>query len=212
MIHHSFFLSSASYRVRIAIHLKNLDVEEVVYVLRDNEQRSPSYLAKNPQGLVPALETDDGLVISQSLAIINYLETIYPEPRLLPKDIVARTRALEIALSIGCDVHPLNNLRVLIYLENELGVDEAGRIRWYQHWVKTEFEALEKRLMRSSFTGTYCIGNSPSVADIFLVPQVFNARRFECDLSPYPLIIGIDKTCSQNEAFKKSLPSAPRMA
>ena len=206
MILYGYALSSASYRVRIALALKGLQVTSVPVNLRAGEQRLDEFLRINTQGFVPALVLDDGTVLTQSMAIIEYLEEIHPEPPLLPNAPLARTRVRALAQAITCDVHPLNNLRVLQYLENELQQDKAARETWYRHWVRVGFDALERRLTRDEATGRFCHGDAPTLADVCLVPQVFNARRFAVDLSPYPRIVGIDAACRDLPAFQGAAP------
>ena len=195
--------SSAAYRVRLALNYKGLSYEQVAIDLRAGAQRTPEFLKINPQGLVPVLE-DDGIVLTQSLPILNYLEERYPEPALLPKDLPGRATSRAIAVAIACEIHPLNNLRVLQYLERELGLDEARRLAWYRHWVAEGFGAIETMLARSA--GAFCVGDAPSLADVCLVPQVYNGRRYECDLAPYPTILRIDERCRQIEAFARAAP------
>jgi maleylacetoacetate isomerase len=195
--------SSAAYRVRLALNYKGLRYEQVAIDLRKGEQRTPEFLKINPQGLVPVLE-DDGIVLTQSLPILNYLEERYPEPALLPKDLPGRATSRAIAVAIACEIHPLNNLRVLQYLERELALDEAQRMAWYRHWVAEGFGAIETMLARSA--GAFCVGDAPSLADVCLVPQVYNGRRYECDLAPYPTILRIDERCRQIEAFARAAP------
>jgi maleylacetoacetate isomerase len=195
--------SSAAYRVRLALNYKGLSYEQVAIDLRKGEQRRPEFLKINPQGLVPVLE-DDGVVLTQSLPILNYLEERYPEPALLPKDLPGRATSRAIAVAIACEIHPLNNLRVLQYLERELGLDEAPRLAWYRHWVAEGFGAIETILARSA--GAFCVGDAPSLADVCLVPQVYNGRRYECDLAPYPTILRIDERCRQIDAFARAAP------
>jgi maleylpyruvate isomerase len=206
MILYGYSLSSASYRVRIALALKGLQVTSVPVNLRAGEQRLDEFLQINSQGFVPALVMDDGAVLTQSVAIIEYLDEIHPEPPLLPKTPLARARVRSLAQAIACDVHPLNNLRVLQYLENELQHDKATRETWYRHWVRLGFDALERRLARDGETGRFCHGDAPTMADVCLVPQVFNARRFALDLSPYPRIVGIDAACLDLPAFEGAAP------
>ncbi len=206
MILHGYALSSASYRVRIALALKGLEVTLVTKQLRLDEHRRADFLRLNPQGFVPALSLDDGQVLTQSLAIIEYLEEMYPEPPLLPAAPAARARVRSLSQLIACDVHPLNNLRVLKYLEAPLGLDQEKRVAWYHHWVGAGFEALEQRLVRDPSTGRFCHGDSPGMADVCLVPQVFNARRYALDLGPYPRIVSIDAACAELPAFQSATP------
>jgi maleylacetoacetate isomerase len=206
MILYGYALSSASYRVRIALALKGLQVTSVPLNLRAGEQRRDEFLQINNQGFVPALVMDDGAVLTQSMAIIEYLDEIHPDPPLLPKAPLARARVRALTQAIACDVHPLNNLRVLQYLENELHHDQATRETWYRHWVRVGFDALERWLSRDGATGRFCHGDAPTMADVCLVPQVFNARRFALDLAPYPRIVGIDAACRELPAFQEAAP------
>jgi maleylacetoacetate isomerase len=199
---YDYWRSSAAYRVRIALNFKGLAYEQVAVDLRAGAQHRPEFLAINPQGLVPVLE-DEGAVLTQSLPILNYLEERYPEPALLPKDPPGRARSRAIAVAIACEIHPLNNLRVLQYLERELGLDEARRLVWYRHWIAAGFGPLEAMLAGA---GGFCVGDAPSLADVCLVPQVYNARRYECDLAPYPTIRRIDERCRQIDAFARAAP------
>jgi maleylpyruvate isomerase len=204
---YNYFRSSASYRVRIALNLKGLRYEyQSVHLSRGGgEQFSPEFRGMNPQSLVPVLE-DGAKRITQSLAIIEYIEDTYPAPPLLPSDPAARARVRELALSIACDVHPLNNLRVLNYLTGELGVSEEAKNRWYQHWVALGLNALEAQIAGSPETGPFCHGDAPGLADCCLVPQLFNARRFKCDLSGYPTLLGIEQRCNALAAFRDAAP------
>jgi maleylacetoacetate isomerase len=205
---YDYFRSSAAYRVRIALNVKGVAPDERTYVhLRMGSQRAQDYLALNPQGLVPALELDDGSVLAQSLAIIEYLDETRPEPPLLPPDPVARARVRAIALSIACEIHPLNNLRVLNYLIGTLGVSREQKDGWYRYWIDVGFEALEKTLARDAGTGRFCHGDAPTLADVCLVPQMANARRFEIDLSPYPTLIRIESACNALPAFAQAAPA-----
>lgn len=204
MILHEFPLSSASYRVRIALELKGLSYETRSYRLRAGEQRSPEYLAINPAGLVPALEVD-GTILTQSLAIIDYLDATRTEPRLIPTDPARRTRVLAMALTVACDIHPLNNLRVLLYLENVLGLDEAARVAWYSEWVAAGFKALESALQQTP-TYHFAAGDAPGLAEICLVPQVYNARRYHVDLAPYPRLVEIADRAATVPAFARAAP------
>ena len=202
---YSYFRSSAAYRVRIALALKGLDNNIVPVNLLAGEQRGEVYKATNPQGLVPAL-SDDGTLLTQSLAIIEYLDEMHPQPPLLPPDPVGRARVRSLAQQIAMDIHPLNNVRVLKYLENDLRQDAAARNRWYRHWIAEGFEAIEAALRCLGSNGHFCLGDAPGLADICLIPQVYNARRFQCVLSPYPLIVAIDEHCRRLAAFRLAAP------
>ena len=203
---YSYYRSSAAYRVRIALNLKQLPYETVgVHLLKNGgEQKQPAYSAKNPQKLVPALE-DKGQVFTQSLAIIEYLDEAYPAQTLLPAAATERARVRAMAQLIACDIHPLNNLRVLGYLQNQLGADETAKTEWYRHWIQEGFAALET-LLQSEQTGRFCHGDTPTLADCCLVPQVYNARRFQVDLSPYPTIVRIVAECEALPAFQAAAP------
>lgn len=201
-----FSLSSASYRVRIALNLKGIDAEMISLRLRDGEQRDPAYAAVNPQCLVPTLVLDDGTALTQSQAIIEYLDETHPEPPLLPRDARARAWVRAVAQSIACDIHPLNNLRVLRYLERDLKHDQDAVKSWYEHWVRLGFDALERHLASPVVPGRYCCGDAPGLADIFLVPQVRNARRYQIDLAAYPRIVAIDAACAELDAFRRARP------
>lgn len=203
---YGYFRSSAAYRVRIALNLKGLAYEQVAVNLVKGEQRAEENLARNPQGLVPVLETDEGTQLSQSLAICEYLDERHPEPPLLPADAEGRARVRSLAQLIACEIHPLNNLKVLKYLVGELKLDEAAKLAWYRHWIAEGFTALEARLADEPDTGEFCHGDSPTLADLCLVPQVFNAERFECDLSAYPTLRRIAERCRSLEAFAKAAP------
>lgn len=206
---YGYFRSSAAYRVRIALNLKGLEYESVpVHLLKDGgQQLSHTYRELNPTALVPTF-TDDNVSIGQSLAIIEYLEEAYPATfRLLPDTYAARARVRSLAQFIACDIHPLNNLRVLKYLTRTLGVNEEAKNEWYLHWVREGFDSLEKMLASSNQTGKFCHGDTPTLADICLVPQVANARRFNLDLTPYPSIVRIDAACNKEDAFIKAAPA-----
>jgi len=203
---HHYALSSASFRVRIALNLKGLPYERVSHHLRRAEHRRPDYLALNPQGLVPALELDDGTVLTQSLAIIECLDETHPEPPLLPRDALGRARVRALAQIVACDIHPIDNLRVLKHLETALGLDQRARDAWYRHWVAVGFAGLEAELAGSPATGRFCHGDAPTLADLCLLPQVFNARRFDCDLSPFPTIRRIAEACLALPAFADAAP------
>ena len=206
---HTYFRSSAAYRVRIALHLKGLDYEAVpVHLVRGGgEHRQPAYLGLNPAGLVPALE-DAGQVLTQSLAIVEYLEETHPQPALLPAAALDRARVRAIAQAIACDIHPVNNLRVLQYLTRELGVSEEQKNAWYRHWIGVGLRAVEAMLAGDARTGAFCHGDTPGLADCCLVPQVFNARRFGCELSAMPTVLRIADRCAGLEAFRRAAPEA----
>jgi maleylpyruvate isomerase len=208
MILYGYGLSSASYRVRIALALKNLQYQSIIKNLRSGEHRLSDFLAVSIQGFVPALGLDDGAVLTQSVAIMEYLDEIYPNPPFLPAEPLARARVRALTQAIVSDVHPLNNLRVLRYLEDKLNLDKPTRDSWYRHWIDVGFHALERWLNRDVATGRFCHGDSPSLADICLVPQVFNARRFSVDMNPYPRILAIDAACRALPAFQAAAPEA----
>jgi maleylpyruvate isomerase len=212
MILYGYGLSSASYRVRIALALKQLQYTSVVKNLRAGEHRLADYLRINAQGFVPALGLDDGTMLTQSVAIMEYLDEAYPEPPLLPAQPVARARVRALTQAITSDIHPLNNLRVLRYLEEQLNLDKTARDSWYRHWVEVGFDALERWLVRDTATGRFCHGNSPTVADICLIPQVFNARRFAVDMNPYPRILAIDAACRELPAFQVAAPQTEKQS
>jgi maleylacetoacetate isomerase len=205
---YSYWRSSAAYRVRIALNLKGLDYEIVpVHLVRDGgEQHSPEYRKINPQELVPTL-VDGRRVIRQSVAIVEYLDETYDgEMKLLPPTARDRARVRSLAMLVACDIHPLNNTRVMRYLDRELGADDAARHRWMRHWMEEGFASFEELVARHPSTGLFCEGDTPTLADICLVPQVYNARRFGVDLSPYPTIEAIVAACMQLEAFDRARP------
>ena len=204
MLLYDYYRSSAAYRVRIALHLKGLAPEQRSVHLRKGEQRNAGYVAVNPQGLVPTLVLDDGMRLTQSLAIIEYLDEVHPEPPLLPQAPLDRAYVRAIALAIACDIHPLNNTRVLKYLGKPLGIEEPVRDEWYRHWVNEGFRAIEAML--APCAGEFCLGGRVTLADVFLVPQVANARRLSVDLAPYPLISAIDAACRALPAFAAAAP------
>jgi len=205
---YDYFRSSAAYRVRIALNVKGMTPEDRAFVhLRMGNQRAQDYLARNPQGLVPALELDDHRVLTQSLAIVEYLNEIRPEPPLLPASPEARARVRAIALSIACEIHPLNNLRVLNYLTGTLGATDEQKNGWYRYWIDVGFEALERQLAGDRETGTYCHGETPTLADVCLVPQLANARRFKIDVTPYPTLVRIEGACNKLPAFARAAPA-----
>jgi maleylacetoacetate isomerase/maleylpyruvate isomerase len=201
----TFFRSSAAFRVRIALGIKGLGYEAVPKVFAKNEHRAADYLALNPQGLLPALVTE-GAVLSQSLAIIEYLDETYRMPALLPNDALARANVRSVALAIACDIHPLNNLRVLNYLRDRLQLDATGVEAWYRHWVTEGFRGLEAQVQRYSTAQRYCFGDSVSLADVCLVPQVYNARRFNVDLTPFPTLVAISSHLESLPAFDRARP------
>lgn len=203
---YTFFRSSAAYRVRIALRLKSVEHEEAFVHFRRNggEHRQAEFLERNPQGLLPVLEVD-GDAMSQSLAIIDYLDTAFPNPRLIPENAVPRARVLAMAQAIACDVHPLNNLRVLIYLKKELGVAEEAVNDWVRHWVSLGFEALETQAKQFG-DGEHLFGEAITLADVCLVPQVYNARRFGTDLSPFPTLVAIDAHLNAMPEFHTAAP------
>lgn len=203
MILHDYTLSSASFRVRIVLEMKGLPYERRSHALRNGEQRAPEYLAVNPAGLVPALEVD-GLRLGQSLAIIDYLDAVHPEPRMLPADPIERARAMEMALTIACDIHPLNNLRILKYLEHDLGQDRQAVETWYRHWVTAGFTTLEQLLPDAPYAG----GQAPNIVDVCLVPQMYNARRFNTDLTPFPRLTAMADRAAALPAFVAAAPQA----
>jgi maleylacetoacetate isomerase len=201
MLLYDYFRSSAAYRVRIALNLKRLAYERRDVMLLEDQQRSPDHLARNPQGFVPALEVD-GKVLTQSLAIIDWLDARYPEPRLIPADPDARAAALAQALVVAADIHPLNNLRVMRWLKHELDADDARRDEWTRHWMAEGFAALEAMAGEGPFLG----GGAPNVADVFLVPQMFNARRFDVPLGAFPKLVRADAAAQAIEAFAAAHP------
>lgn len=202
---YGYFRSSTSYRTRIAMNLKSLDYDYIAVNLAQDEQLKNEFLALNPQGLVPVLQADD-LLLFQSPAILEWLEEVYPKNPLLPKHAAGRMQVRALSTMIGCDIHPLNNRRVLQYLRNELSVDEAEVIKWCNRWISEGFAALEKRLVADKTREKFCYGDSPTFADCYLIPQVSSARRFEVDLNPYPNIVQIDAHCRTLKAFADADP------
>ncbi|MFC6205108.1 maleylacetoacetate isomerase [Psychrobacter urativorans] len=201
----NYFRSSTSYRTRIAMNLKGLDYDYIAVNLAQDEQLETAFKAINPQGLVPVLQTDD-LLLYQSPAILEWLEETYTQNPLLPKDAAGRMQIRALSAMIGCDIHPLNNRRILQYLRNELTVGEDEVMLWCQHWMTEGFAALEKLLAENRSTGKFCYGDSPTFADCYLVPQVSSARRFKVDLTPYPNIVAIDEHCRSLKAFDDADP------
>lgn len=205
---YGYFRSSAAYRVRIALNLKGLDYETVpVHLMKEGGQQfTEAYKALNPTSLVPTL-VDGDLAIGQSMAILEYLEETHPRPALLPADAAGRARVRAIAQTIACDIHPLNNLRVLKHLKRGMGVDEEAKNAWYRHWIDIGLSSIEAMLAGNPATGRYCHGDQITLADVLLVPQVFNARRFDCDLSAMPTVTRIVEACSELDAFVRAEPA-----
>jgi maleylacetoacetate isomerase len=203
---YGYFRSSAAFRVRIALNLKGLAYAQVPVHLRKNEQQRPDFLALQPQGLVPVLE-DDGTIFIQSLAIIEYLDETHRDPPLLPADPAGRARVRAVAQAIACDIHPIDNLRVLRYLGKPLGHDEAAVEAWYNHWIRLGFGGIERILAGDGKAGTFCHGDRPGLADVCLVPQVYNSRRYKSfDMTPYPVIGRIFDACMALEPFVRARP------
>ena len=205
LVHYTYFRSSAAFRTRIALNLKGLSYEDVYVHLRKNEQVSADYLTLNPQGLVPTL-VHDGHAISQSLAIMEYLDEVFPEPPFLPKDALGRARVRQIAYAVACDIHPINNLRVRRYLQHDMGHSEADVLAFMVHWMKEGFGALEAMLSAGKETGHFCHGDVPTLSDICLIPQMANARGAEMDLSAWPTLKRIEKAAYELPAFVAALP------
>ncbi|MFD1711016.1 maleylacetoacetate isomerase [Ottowia sp. GY511] len=203
---YNYFRSSASFRVRIALNLKGLSYEYLPVHLAKGEHRRAEFTSLSSEGLVPLLELDNGQRITQSMAIIEYLEETHPQSALLPADAIGRARVRALAQLIACEVHPLNNLRVLKYLTHELAQNEAAKNSWYRHWVALGLQAFEARLAEAP--ATFSHGETPTLADCCLVPQIFNAQRFDCDLSAYPRTMAVFEACMKLDAFQKAQPSA----
>ena len=204
---HGYFRSSAAWRVRIALALKGVETAQVSRHLRKGEQRAPDFLSLNPQGLVPALEVPGQGVLTQSLAIVEWLEETQPGPRLLPADAWGRARVRSLAEIVACDIHPIQNLRVLQYLKRELNQEQSAIDAWARHWIALGLSAFEARLSEPA-TGRFCHGDAPGLADLCLVPQLGNARRFGCDLSPYPRVLAVEAACNEVPAFRAAAPEA----
>lgn len=206
MIFYNYFRSSASYRVRIALGLKGINPEKTIDIdLRENEQNSADYLKIAPSALVPTFQFE-GRSFGQSVALIEWLDAKYPEPRFIPEEPDRALAVREIALAIACDIHPLNNLRVLDYLTGKLGQTENAKNQWYAHWVQAGFEGIEHKLNGFSTTSPFAFGDTPTLADICIVPQVFNAERFNVDLSAYPRVLQINEQCNNLAAFQAAAP------
>ena len=208
---YTYFRSSAAFRVRIALNLKGLDYQsEFIHLLKEGgEHKARDYRAINPQALIPSLrigDADEEQVLTQSLAIIEYLEEKYPQPSLLPREMEQRAFVRSLALMISCDIHPLNNLRVLAYLKDELAVDEAARQCWYCHWLAQGFDALEQRIVDQFSDTGFCVGEHAGLADLCLIPQFYNALRYGCDVSAYPVLQYIYDNCMAMDAFYLAAP------
>lgn len=203
---YSYFRSSAAYRVRIALNFKGINYQQIPVNLVANEQNSPDYLATNPQGLVPALKLSDDTIITQSTAILEWLEEEYPEPSLYPHDSMVRAQARSLCNIIACDIHPLNNLRVLKYLTGELHMSEEQKTKWYHNWIAQGFSSLEQALSSSS----YALGHEVSMVDVYLIPQVYNALRFQQDMTNYPNITRIYHACNELDPFKLAAPESQK--
>jgi len=203
---YTYFRSSAAFRVRIALNLKGLKYEPVFVHLAKGEHRQPQYAEVNPQALLPTLELDDGTRLTQSLAIIEWLDEKYPAPALLPKDALARSRVRSLAYLVACEIHPLNNLRVLQHLKRALGQSQERIDNWYRHWIADGLAKLEAELARPG-TGKFCHGDAPSMADCCLVPQIFNAKRYNSELTPYPVTMRVFENCMKLEAFDRAQPA-----
>ncbi len=204
---YTFFRGSSPFRVRIALNLKGLAYDSASVHLAKGEQGKPAYSAINPQSLVPALVLDDGQVLTQSLAIIEYLDETHPQPPLLPKDALGRARVRMLSLIVACEIHPLNNARTLAHLRKSMNQTEDQVNAWYRHWVADGLAKVEASLHHFPGTGRFCHGDSPTMADCCLVPQVFNAKRFDCDTKPYPTVMRIFDECMKLEAFDRAQPA-----
>jgi maleylacetoacetate isomerase len=207
LVLYSYWRSSAAFRVRIALNLKGLRYEtRAVHLVRDGgEQHAQDYVALNPQQLVPVL-IDDDRVMTQSMAIVEYLDETHPSSPLLPADAAGRARVRALAHIVGCDIHPLGNLRVLQQIGTQFGADDEQKGSWMRHWITAGFQAMETMLANSKDTGRYCHGDAPSLADLCMVPQVYNARRWKMSLDAYPTIVRIDAACAELDAFREAMP------
>lgn len=207
MKYYGFWRSLAACRVRIALAMKGVKAEEVSVNLMQGEQLKPEYRAVNPLAVVPSLVLDEGgTPLFESMAIIEYLDETHPSPPLLPRAPVERARVRALALAIACDLHPLNNTRVLSYIAGPMGAGEDGKLTWYRHWIAVGLQPLEAMLAGDRATGRFCHGDTPGLADCCLVPQLANARRFKCDVAPYPTLVAIEKNCLALEAFQRAAP------
>jgi maleylacetoacetate isomerase/maleylpyruvate isomerase len=203
---YTYFRSSAAFRVRIALNLKGLAYQPAFVHLAKGEHRNPDYSRVNPQALVPTLELDDGTRLNQSLAIIEYLDETHPKPALLPQDAKARARVRSLSDLVACEIHPLNNTRVLQHLKRALGQDEDHVNTWYRHWIADGLARFEAQLSFGN-KGRFCFGESPTMADCCLVPQIFNAKRYSCDLAPYPTTMRVFEECMKLDAFDRAQPA-----
>lgn len=205
---HTYWRSSTAYRVRIALNLKGLPFDSVPVHLVKGEHKADTYTRLNPQGILPTLVTDEGLALTQSLAICEWLEETCPTPAILPPDAAGRARVRAFAQAIACEIHPITNLRVLKHLTGEMGVSEEAKLAWYRHWVAEGLAPLEAMVADSPATGRFVQGDTPTLADICLVPQMYNARRFEVDLGPYPTLRRLDEAARGLKAFADAAPEA----
>jgi maleylacetoacetate isomerase len=204
---HGYFRSSAAWRVRIALALKGVPYAQIARHLRKGEQRSPGFVALNPQALVPALEVEGQGILTQSLAMIEWLDETFPTPPLLPADPYYRARVRALAQIVACDIHPIQNLRVLQYIKREFGQEQEAIDAWARHWIALGLAAFETRLAEPA-TGRFCHGDAPGLGDLCLIPQLFNARRFGCDLSPYPRVLAVEAACAALSAFREAAAEA----
>ncbi|HSG59990.1 MAG TPA: maleylacetoacetate isomerase [Pseudomonadales bacterium] len=200
---YGYFRSSAAYRVRIALNLKQVDYRQIPVNLVQGEHRADSFKAVNAQGLVPALALNDGIILTQSTAILEWLEERFPMPSLYPADPIARAQTRALCNIVACDIHPINNLRVLQYLQQTLKIDDVQKMDWYRHWVAEGFTAIEPLLSN----GPYAMGDNISMADVYILPQVFNALRFDQDMTPFPKIMACYNACHLLEAFVEAAPA-----
>jgi maleylacetoacetate isomerase len=204
---YTYFRSSAAFRVRIALNLKRLAYEPVFVHLAKGEHRKPEYAKVNRQALVPTLELDDGTRLNQSLAIIEYLDETYPNPAMLPREAKAKARVRSLSELVACEIHPLNNLRVLQHLKRALGQTEEQVNAWYRHWIADGLAKFEAELTSARHAGRFCHGDEPTLADCCLVPQIFNAKRYDCDLAPYPNTMRVFDACMKLDAFDRAQPA-----
>ncbi len=209
---YNYFRSSPSYRVRIALNLKGLSYTAIPVNLLEGVQAGPDNRARNPQGLVPTLEVEEGVFLTQSPAILEWLEETYPNPPLLPREALARARVRAMAAVIGCDIHPLNNLRVMAYLRENFAQDQAARDAWAQTWIAAGFAALERLVEESPAQGAFCYGDAPSLPDLYLIPQIYSAQRFKVDIDAYPRLAAINARALALPAFADAHPDAPPSA